>query len=255
MGITLDHIRGKTFHRRKGAVDNSFTYGLDYVLIDLAGPHVQTLFSRNAFNVMSVHDVDHGGTRGDGQGLPWAKQVLRDHGLDHLVDHRIMLLAQPRMLGHVFNPVCFWMVLDVNDALLAVISEVNNTFGERHSYLCHHDDLRPIGPNDRIEAQKLFHVSPFQPVIGHYSFRFHLSDTKIGVWIDLETPTGGVFATLTGDRKPVSVWTILQSVLTRPFGSLRVITLIHYQAIKLWAKGANFRSKPTPPKKEVSKCE
>ncbi|MBT3932082.1 MAG: DUF1365 family protein, partial [Rhodospirillaceae bacterium] len=65
---------------------------------------------------------------------------------------KILLLAQPRIFGHVFNPVSFWLCHDDDDALCAVIAEVSNTFGDRHSYLCNHPDLRPITPTDRLLA-------------------------------------------------------------------------------------------------------
>ena len=66
-----------------------------------------------------------------------------------------------------FNPVSFWLCRrDGDDTLIAVIAEVSNTFGDRHSYLVHHPDLRTIEASDRLTAQKIFHVSPFQPVEG-----------------------------------------------------------------------------------------
>ena len=79
---------------------------------------------------------------------------------------RLMLLAQPRFLGHVFNPVSFWLAHDEEENLVAVIAEVSNTFGDRHSYLCRKSDNSPIGASDRLQATKIFYVSPFQPVEG-----------------------------------------------------------------------------------------
>jgi DUF1365 family protein len=87
-------------------------------------------------------------------------------GWRDVTDGTLMLLAQPRTLGHVFNPVSFWLAHDKQRRLRAVISEVSNTFGDRHSYLCAHDDHRPITREDTLSAQKIFHVSPFQPIEG-----------------------------------------------------------------------------------------
>ncbi|CAN0602512.1 unnamed protein product, partial [Ectocarpus sp. 12 AP-2014] len=174
------------------------------------------------------------------------------HGLD-LEIGRIELLAQPRVLGHVFNPVSFWLVRDANEALRVVIAEVSNTYGDRHSYMCHHDDLREITREDTIGARKIFHVSPFQPVEGDYTFRFDISDDRIGIWIDYKTGNGSLLATLTGKRKPLTNAAILRAMLRRPFGSRRVLGLIHWQALKLWWKGAAFRTRPEPPSQEVSR--
>jgi DUF1365 family protein len=134
-----------------------------------------------------------------------------------------------------------------------VIAEVTNTFGDRHSYLCRHEDGRAITKDETISAQKLMHVSPFQPIEGGYTFRFDIQDDSIGIWIDYSRGQGGLIATLTGPRKPITNRAIIRSALRRPFGSRRVLALIHWQALKLWWKGATFRSQPTPPSQEVSR--
>ncbi|UOA25634.1 DUF1365 domain-containing protein [Pseudosulfitobacter sp. DSM 107133] len=252
MSRGIDHIAAQTFHGRKGAVENAFRYSLDYVLLDaeaeVTGP---ALFTRNGRGVAALNDVDHGGAPKDGRGAAWVRDVLRDWQVPNVA--RIELLAQPKLLGHVFNPVSFWLCRGGDGALLAVIAEVSNTFGDRHSYLVHHADHRPILPGDRLLATKIFHVSPFQPVEGGYEFRFDITDQRIGIWIDYSRGQGGLIATLTGQRVPMSNRSILRALLRRPFGSRRVLALIHWQAFKLWIKRATFRSRPAPPVKDVSR--
>ncbi len=250
---TVDHIAGHTFHGRKGAVENAFRYSIDYVICDAeAALDTPMLFARNRAGLTSLHDSDHGGGPKQGSGAVWVREVLAEHDIQGVA--RIELLAQPRVLGHVFNPVSFWLCRDAGGALITVIAEVSNTFGDRHCYLCaHHADLRPILPADELHATKIFHVSPFQPVEGSYTFRFDITDARIGIWIDYTAGNGGLIATLTGKRKPLSNTGILQAILRRPFGSRRVLALIHWQAIKLWWKGAPFRSRPEPPSEEVTR--
>ena len=247
----VDYIEGWTWHGRKGDLENAFRYSVDYVMFNathkILGP---ALFSRNAAGVFSVYDTDHGGPPNRGRGVAWVKDVLRSHGVE--LEGDILLLAQPRVLGHVFNPVSFWLCHNATGDICAVISEVTNTFGDRHSYLCHHDDLRPILPTDTLSAQKIFHVSPFQPIDGNYVFRFDIRPDKIGIWIDLQIPGGGVMANLIGPRRPLRTVDILRALLRRPFGSRRVLGLIHWQAFKLWRKGAKYRKRPPPPETEVS---
>ena len=245
------HIRGTTWHGRKGDLENSFRYTVDYLMIDLDQTQkAPMLFGRNRGWLFSLFDSDHGGLPKKGLGVKWVRDVLRQHDI-HL-NGKILLLAQPRIFGHVFNPVSFWLCHDDDDALCAVIAEVSNTFGDRHSYLCSHPDLRPIQPADRLTAVKIFHVSPFQPIQGAYEFRFDIRPEKIGIWIDLQMPQGGVMATLTGPRRALSNFSILGALLRRPFGSRRVLGLIHLQALRLWWKGAKYRPRPTPPKAEIS---
>ncbi|QUJ76533.1 DUF1365 domain-containing protein [Sulfitobacter albidus] len=252
MTATVDHIVGQTFHGRRGSVENAFRYSVDYLLLDaeaeLATPR---LFKRNGRGVTALLDRDHGGAPGQGRGAPWARDVLEQYQVGGVA--RIDLLAQPRVLGHVFNPVSFWLCRDAQEGLIAVIAEVTNTFGDRHSYLCHHADGRAIAPGDQLKATKVLHVSPFQPVEGEYTFRFDITDRRVGIWIDYGRARGGLIATLTGKRQPLSNRSILGALLRRPFGARRVLALIHWQAIKLWIKGATFRSQPTPPENEVTK--
>lgn len=255
MTYRVDHIRGQTFHGRKGAVENAFRYSIDYVMLDPeaeASGNPPSLFSRNTRNLASVHDTDHGGAPTKGKGVDWVRDILHLHDLEQ-ADGQILLLAQPRLLGHVFNPVSFWLIHDMQGDLRVVIAEVSNTFGDRHNYLCHHEDLRPITKSDTVQARKIFHVSPFQDIAGDYTFRFDFSDDKVGVWIDYQTETGSLFATLTGKRQPLTNMSIVLALLRRPFGSRRVLTLIHWQALKLWWKGARYRPRPKPPTSEVSR--
>lgn len=248
----IHHIAGQTWHSRRGGLKNAFRYGVDYVLVDaearVSGPR---LFGRNRAALTSLWDSDHGGPPGQGQGPAWARQVLAAHQVS--LSGRIDLLAQPRVLGHVFNPVSFWLIHDDAGVLRAVIAEVTNTFGDRHSYLCVHPDLRPITKDETLNAQKLMHVSPFQPVEGGYTFRFDITPQAIGIWIDYTRGDAGVIATLTGARRPLTSGGILRAVLRRPFGSRRVLALIHWQALKLWWKGATYRPRPEPPASEVSR--
>lgn len=246
-----DHIRGTTFHGRKGETQNAFRYSVDYVLVDAEeqqrGP---TLFKRNKPGLFALHDKDHGGEPGTGRGTDWVREVLEEVPF---TIGRIELLAQPRVFGHVFNPVSFWLIHDDRDALRTVIAEVTNTYGDRHSYLCHRDDFEPITRSDILTAHKVFYVSPFQPVEGGYTFRFDIDAEKIGIWIDYTTGNGGLLATLTGRRTPLTNKSILGAMLRRPMGSRRVLGLIHWQALKLWWKGAVFKTRPEPPVEEVSR--
>ncbi len=247
----VELIRGETFHGRKGAVANSFRYTVDYLLLDPDRAKGPSLFSRNRANLTSLHDADFGGPSKQGRGTAWVRDVLAAHGLPGA--DRILLLGQPRVLGHVFNPVSFWLCHDHLGHLRTVIAEVSNTYGDRHSYLCHRDDLAPIERTDTITAKKIFHVSPFQPIEGGYEFRFDIRPDRVGIWIDYSSRDGGLFTNLIGPRVPLTNLEILRAAIRRPFGSRRVLALIHWQALKLALKGVKFRNRPTPPPEEVTR--
>lgn len=247
--MTPLHLSGQTTHARKGQIANAFRYGVDYILLDAEGQGGPSLFSRNRSNVAAIHDTDHGGPPGQGRGAEWVREVLARHGLPEA--SRIRLLAQPRLLGHVFNPVAFWLCEDAT-GLRVMIAEVTNTYGDRHSYLCHRPDLAPIGPQDRLTAQKILHVSPFQAVAGGYTFRVDLREDRLLIVIDFTAGAEGLTASLTGPLRPLTNAGLIRAMIRRPFGSRRVLALTYWQALKLTFKGAVFRPRPQPPETEVS---
>lgn len=248
----VTHIAGHTWHGRKGGIENAFRYSMDYVLLD-AEVDVPSnwIFGRNRRALFSVRDSDHGGAPRQGAGAVWVRKVLDAQGLQS--PKRIELMAQPRVFGHVFNPVSFWFCYDADNALRVVISEVSNTYGDRHSYICLREDEGPIGPEDRLTSHKIFYVSPFQDIKGGYEYRFDIREDRVGIFIDHTAANGGVTATFVGKCKPLCAADVLRALVRRPFGSRRVLALIHWQAIKLWWKGAAFRNRPEPPSQEISR--
>ncbi|MGR3434581.1 MAG: DUF1365 domain-containing protein [Shimia sp.] len=249
----VEHIPGQTFHGRRGDTKNAFRYGIDYVLLDPEATRLRVprLFGRNRRGLASLWDVDHGGAPHEGRGAAWLREVLAAHGLE--AEGRLLLMAQPRVLGHVFNPVSFWLCHDAEDRLRVVVAEVTNTFGDRHSYLCARPDGAPIAATDELHAAKVMHVSPFQPIEGGYAFRFDIRPDRVGIWIDYKRGNSGLIATLTGPRRPLTSWGLVRAALRRPLGSRRVLALIHWQALKLWWKGVAYRGRPTPPAQDVSR--
>lgn len=251
MTARVEHIAGETTHARRGAIRHRFTYGVDYVLLDPeAALDAPALFSRGRFNLAAVHDRDHGGPMRAGRGAAWAREALAGAGLDQ-AGVRLLLLTQPRFLGYGFNPVSFWLAYE-DAALRAVIAEVSTPFGDRHSYLCHNPDFAEITRGTRLYARKALHVSPFQEVAGGYDFAFDIRPSRIRIAILHRNGAEGVVATLTGNRHPLTNSGLLVAAVRRPFGALRTMALIHWQALRLKLKGARYRSRPTPPAHEVS---
>lgn len=249
---TPRYMAGTTTHARHGGPANAFRYGVDYVLIDAEAPEpTPTLFSRNRFNLLAVHDRDHGGQRDAGEGAAWARRALVQNSLYLGENARILLLTQPRFLGYWFNPVSFWLAMEGDD-LRAVIAEVNNPFGDRHSYLCANPGLAPIRASDTLTTEKALHVSPFQRVAGDYRFRFNVAPQRIAIQITLLDGENGLTATLQGDLAPLTSAAILRTGLRRPAGALRTIALIYWQALKLKLKGARYRKRPEPPTEDVT---
>jgi DUF1365 family protein len=202
-------------------------------------------------NLFSYRQRDHGAP--DQPNEDWMRGVLNDWGVDQ-ADGEIELLTMPRLLGYVFNPVSFWFCKDADGQLRAVLCEVRNTFGEKHCYLCYHDDQRPIGEQDWLISRKVFHVSPFMEIRGEYRYRFVLRDDRVGVWINHVTEEGDMlYTSLTGRRVPLTSRRLLGCFVRFPLITFKVIGLIHWQALKLVAKGMTYHRKPSPPQQEITR--
>jgi len=247
---------GRVMHYRTRPTRHRFSYPVFFLrfsldrMEDLAGP----LFSVNRPNLFSLHVADYGPR--DGSALaPWIRALLTREGLPY-ADGEIWLQTFPRVLGYVFNPVNFWLCHDREGALRAVLAEVNNTFGEHHSYLLSHPDGRPIVDDDELSARKVLHVSPFFEVKGSYRFRFRLDPDDSLFRIDYEDATGTLlYTTISGRAEPLSGRVLARAFLRHPLMTVGVIARIHYQALRLWLKGVEFFRKPVPPTRDLTRSD
>ncbi|MDX1975217.1 MAG: DUF1365 domain-containing protein [Rickettsiales bacterium] len=237
MDVTPQIYTAKVMHKRLFPKVNQFTYGVYYVALPLPAAALPS-------RMLSFHNKDHGARDGTDVST-WARSILKTYGLDALVEN-ITLITMPRVLCYVFNPVSFFMCMDKDTRLRAVICEVHNTFGEQHSYLCASADRVPISPDEWLEADKLFHVSPFLPRNGHYKFRFALTENQLGIWIDYYDAQSNkqLITSLTGKFTPLNAASLRYAFWSHPLVTLKVIALIHWQALKLTSKGVRYIVKP-----------
>ena len=245
---------GHVMHRRLRPVVNAFVYPVFYVQLPLRRLESSAcaLFSIDRRNLLSFHRRDHGPRDGSAL-LPWIEKLLAAQGLPS--DGEIVLQTFPRVLGYVFNPVSFWYCHNRSGQLIAILAEVNNTFGGTHSYLLHRRG-ESIVDGDDLQADKLFHVSPFNEIEGGYRFCFQLERAVQLCRIDYDDAEGELLLTsISGKPQVWSAGALLKAFLRMPFLTLGVIVRIHWQALKLWLKGVPFRgTHPVPrPQQESSK--
>lgn len=236
-------IVGHVMHRRLRPVVNAFAYPVFCVQVPLtrlaeAGNAVLRI---DRPGLMSIRQRDHGPR--DGRPLlPWIRELLRRHDLP--ADGEVLLQTFPRVLGYVFNPVSFWYCHDRAGALVAVLAEVNNTFGGHHDYLLFHPDRSPLREGQVLTSAKAFHVSPFCDVQGEYHFRFRQNGRRSIAHIDYFDmgESGGplLLTSISGARLPWSASTLLTTFLRMPLLTFGVIARIHWQALRLWSKRVPF---------------
>ncbi len=231
---------GHVMHQRLRQVSNGFVYPVFFVCLPLTrlASVGNALFRIDRPGLMSFWQRDHGPRDGTPL-LPWIKTVLRHHGLPD--DGEISLQTFPRILGYVFNPVSFWYCHDRAGRLIAVLAEVNNTFGGHHDYLLFNADHSPLRDGEELIAEKIFHVSPFCEIEGRYRFRFRVRGRHLVVHIDYDDASGPLLRTSIGGRgRSWSTSALFTAFLRMPLLTYGVTARIHWQALKLWIKGVPF---------------
>lgn len=249
---------GRVYHARLKPFRHEFRYRVFSLYLDLDGipalAQKLRLFSHNRGNLLSFHDKDHGSR--DGSPLrPWVEAAVAARGLD-LKGGPISVLCFPRLFGYVFNPLTIYFCHRPEDgALAALVYEVKNTFGQQHAYVI------PVTGPGRAEdgraveqaTDKRFYVSPFIDMDCRYRFRVRPPGERLSVLIRQADREGEVLvAAQTGRRRRLGDGALLRAVATHPLMTHKVVAAIHWQALRLWLKGAKFHRKPPPPAEPVS---
>jgi len=228
---------GTLIHSRRTPARNTFRYPMSFFVLDLDElPELErrlALFSVNRPNLVTLRDKDHF----DGS-LPVKEAAVRfcaERGVE--VD-RVLMLAQLRLLGYVFNPVTFHWCYGPDGKLACMIAELNNTFGERLPELLH-------GPSLAYEHDKHLHVSPFFGLDQSYQYAF--SEPEDEVWARVHVRENGhvpLSAVLHGHREELTNATLARTLVRYPLMPMQVTALIHWQAVRLWWKRVPFHHKP-----------
>lgn len=238
---------GQVMHRRLRPSVNAFVYPVFYVQLPVNALAMANgpLFTVDRLNLLSFYQKDHGPR--DGRPLwPWIQEQLRARSLPD--DGDIVLQTFPRVLGYVFNPVSFWFCHNRAGALIAVLAEVNNTFGGHHHYWLYNPEVSPLRDGQMLKADKAFHVSPFCTVQGGYRFRFHHNRGASRARIDYDDGEGELLLTaISGKPQPWTTRRLLAVLLRMPLLTIGVMARIHWQALRLWLKGVPFYGKNAPP--------
>ncbi|MDI7775858.1 DUF1365 domain-containing protein [Asticcacaulis sp. EMRT-3] len=242
---------GDVVHQRFAPKRHRLNYRIFQVLFDLDRLDelkALRLLSHNRFNLFGFYDADHGPDKAQAKAAPLKDRMvalLRSHGLYEPGD-RLFLLAMPRVLGFVFNPISLYFVQTADGAQRAIVYEVNNTFGDRHAYV-----LPVYSQNRHIRqtSDKKLHVSPFMDMDMTYRFDLNAPDERF--WLNIrvdqqKTDTPMLFAAFTAVRRPLKDAELWRLFIVMPLLTLKVVAGIHWEAVLLLAKG--LRLKPDPKK-------
>ena len=251
---------GDVTHVRHAPPMHRFRYRLWMISLDLDRidevARRSWLFRHNRTGLVALHDRDHGPR--DGSPLrPWVEAELRAAGLGDAAAHiRVMLI--PRLLGYAFNPIAFYFCHDATGALRAVLHQVKNTFGGQHAYVL------PVAPGDGPVAQaaeKALYVSPFFDCEGGYRFAFTRpdftgpnftrpnftdNDGRFDITIRYGAEQPRMTAHLALATRKMNDTSLLRALLGMPLLGLKVIAAIHWEALRLWLRGAKLQPETKP---------
>jgi DUF1365 family protein len=231
-------------HNRLAPKVHRFHYDVFMFYLDL--DEIDTLhkslkwMSRNRFNLFNFRDKDHLQLPKEN---PDRSKNVRQHITDYLEINgvsigkgRIMVLTNLCTLGYQFNPVSFYFCYDESGEPVCSIVEICNTFLEMKPFFLGTDTK--TDDHYKLNTTKYFYVSPFIEMDTNFDFDLEIPGEKLQIRIDDFDKEGKRFfiSTLSGDRKPLTDANLLKYFVSFPLITLKVISLIHWQAFKLWLK-------------------
>lgn len=235
------HI-GRTVHHRFVPFKSSFKYRMAMIDIDIdrlsEASRTCALFAVEKAALFSFRRRDHGALKPVSL-RPWAEAEFQKAGID-ASGASIRLITVPRHAFYKFSPISLWIAQDEDGAPTGILYEVRNTFGEKHTYIS-----RLTGSWSRHSAPKSFYVSPFFDVSGQYEFSLQLNHDELRLGVT--TVKDGVpvhSATLITHIRPATSGHFLKLAFAMPLSTIGVTLGIHWEALKLWLKGAKYASHP-----------
>ncbi len=243
---------GNVIHKRFKPKQHYFKYKVFSIFLDLA--EISSInkeinfFSYNKFNLISFYDKDHGPR--DGSSLDeWVKSNLKSIGIEEK-NLKIKILCYPRILGYVFNPLSIFFIYNLNSKLVSILYEVKNTFGEQHTYIFRVNEESDTLKNN---CEKKFFVSPFMDLQSEYNFKILHPSKNLSIIIDQRDKDGKLlFASQDGIRSNLNSKNLLFSYLKHPLMTFKIISAIHFEALRLWLKGIKIVKKKLKIKNNIS---
>ena len=234
---------GSVIHKRFKPKKHFFKYSVFSLFLDLDEinelDNKISFFSYNKFNILSFFDKDHGYR--DGSSIKsWLIQILQKKNIS-TKNIKIKILCYPRIFGYVFNPLSIFFIYDSDSNPTTILYEVKNTFGEQHTYVFKIDIKNKQILNN---CKKRFYVSPFMDLESKYFFKMLIPNERLSVIIEQRDKEGKLlFASQDGERVKMSSKNLLISYLKHPLMTIKIISAIHYEALKLWIKGVKLVKK------------
>jgi hypothetical protein len=242
-------FEGQVKHRRMAPVQHAFRYPLYMLLLDLSELddvfRGRWLWSVRRSALARFRRQDHFGD--PNEPLDASVRHCVQEATGQRPEGPIRLLTHPSYFGYCFNPVSFFFCYDKQgETVQTIVAEVNNTpWGERHLYVLDGSAtaIVNIGRSDSWQQEftptKAMHVSPFMPMNVDNRWRFTQSGRNLLVYMEIRRDGEQIFdASLSLTRQEITGRSLARVLLLYPLMTIKVIFAIHWQALRLWLKGA-----------------
>lgn len=241
----------KHSRHRQGEARN-FAYKVFYAYVDLDEldelGRTHRLFSARRSWIYSLQPRDF---LDSGQGsikanlLHWLTERLKSAGKELPQVRSVQVLAHLRSFSYNFNPLSVFFVDCAAETLC--LAEVHNTFGEAKRFL-----LNPLVNGRSItRVKKFYYVSPFIEHDNDFTFDVRRSAEGIDLRVTtLREETVVLTAELKGRLRPFRDRALLAYLGKRPLMPLMVMAAIHWQALKMMAKGIPYFKKSEFPEQQ-----
>ena len=228
-------VAGQVTHRRHGPVRHAFRHRVYQWLVDLDAVPRQPWYLRPFAHFSSEDHLGDPRLRIKDN----IENYLARRGIDLGGRGRVLMLANARVLGHVFDPLSVFWCYDSSRRLACIVAEVHNTYRERHAYLLHPDET------GIATAGKDFHVSPFFDVTGTYGLRFTLRPDRVCTTVTLRREGTVAFtASFRGRPEAATRRSLARLLIRQPLMTQRVSALIRVHGGWLWLRGLPIRPRP-----------
>ncbi len=227
---------GNVQHRRFVSKTHKFNYRLFMLYLDLAElDHVFNdywLWSHKGFNLAAFKRNKYLGDPNESL-LNSVKKLMAQQ--TNTVPDKVCLLTNLAYYGYCFNPISLYFCQQQNQ-LTHCIAEVTNTpWNEQHAYVLTANAVKPDVYT--MHFQKALHVSPFLTM--DYEYRLQCKYTPQQIIVNIENWQNDAChfdATLSLQAKPINHRNLAKILLQFPFITGKIITAIHWQALRLWLK-------------------
>jgi uncharacterized protein len=221
-------VRARVWHRRTRPFTYEFAHTTTMWLLDAVC--AEQAFPRWLRTFVSIRGADHFAAADDRPLLTKVRAFVDAQQVGWTAS-RVLVLANARSLGYVFDPLTTYFCFAEDGTLEGVLAEVHNTYGERHCYAL------PAEVTTGAGVGKEFYVSPFFAVEGRYDIRTRLTGTSVAVAISLTQGGATVFsASVDGRLEAASASRVARAVAADPLPSLRVAALIRWHGLRLWLR-------------------